>query len=283
MKNRMRQTDIIIMFFFGALALFVLIPIWYVFVVSVSTPESYARDDLHMIPYVLDFTQYKTALSNKQVFLSFITSVKVTLGGTALSMLVSTMGGYALSKKYLPGRKIIFRFIVVTMFFSGGMVPFYLVVKGLGITDTIWALILPLLVSSFNLILMKNHFVSIPVSLEESAKLDGCNDFQILFRIVLPVSKAVIATITLFYMVTYWNDYYQATLFINTNKKYPFQVVIRQMVIEQMVMGGSGLSGQTVEQFKMACVMIGILPMMLLYPFVQKFFNKGVMVGAIKE
>lgn len=283
MKKRIAWTDILFRIFFGIIAVLVVLPIWYVFVISVSTPESYARDSLHIIPRVVDWSQYKKALGNAQVYRSFFTSVKVTLGGTLMSILISVMGGYALSKKYLPGRKIIFRFIVITMFFSGGMVPFYLVVKGLGITDTIWALILPLLVSTFNLILLKNNFTSLPDSLEESAKLDGCNDFQILFQIVIPLSRAVIATIILFYMVTYWNDYYQATLFINTNKKYPFQVIIRQMVIEKMVIGGSGLSGQSVEQFKMACVMIGILPMMFLYPFVQRFFNKGVMVGAIKE
>ena len=161
--------------------------------------------------------------------------------------------------------------------------PYYLLIRGLGMNNTYFALIIPTAVNSFNLIVLKNHFLAFPQSLEESAKIDGYNDAQILAAIVVPLSRPIIATIALFYAVGYWNDYFQATLFISSTKMYPMQVVLRQMVIMQSVSGIHGLNGQAIEQFKMACVIIGILPMIAVYPFVQKFFAKGIMVGAVKE
>lgn len=276
-------TDIVVMGAFLLLTLLILLPLWYVLVISLSTAKSYAMDPLHLWPHAISLAQYKMVFTNAEVMRSFGVSLMVTLSGTVVSMLLSIMGGYSLSKKGMPGRRFLLTMIVITMFFSGGLVPYYLLVRNLGLNNTFFALILPMAINSFNLIILKNHFVSFPLSLEESAKLDGYNDVQILVRIVIPLSMPVIATIALFYAVGYWNDYFQATLFISSNKMYPMQVVLRQMIIQQSVVGIHGMNGQTIEQFKMACVVVGILPMLAMYPFIQRFFSKGVMIGAIKE
>ena len=276
-------TDIVVIVIFSFITLLVLLPLWYVLVISLSTPQSYAADSIHLWPRAISFNQYLSVFTNMDVMRSFGISVMITISGTLLSMLLSIMGGYSLSKRNMPGRKFLLTLIIITMFFNGGLVPYYLLVRNLGLNNTYFALILPLAINSFNLIILKNHFVSFPISLEESAKLDGYNDVQILVKIVVPLSTPVLATITLFYSVAFWNDYFQATLFISSNKMYPMQVVLRQMIIQQSVMGIHGMNGQSIEQFKMACVIVGILPMLAIYPFVQRFFAKGVMIGAIKE
>lgn len=281
--NRRTLTDHVLEVFFALMGLLVLLPLWYVLVVSLSTPQSYAADPVHLWPRTISFDQYAAVLRNSDVMRSFAISLMVTVVGTALSMLLSIGGGYALSKKEMPGRDLFLTLIIITMFFSGGLVPYYLLVRSLGLNNTYLALILPTAINSFNLIVLKNHFLSFPQSLEESAHIDGYNDIQILCRIVVPLSAPVIATITLFYAVGYWNDYFQATLFISSSKMYPMQVVLRQMVIMQTVAGNHGMNGQSIEQFKMACVIVGILPMLIIYPFIQNFFAKGIMIGAIKE
>lgn len=284
-RHRKKQSpvDILIVLAFVFLTLLLLLPLWYVLVISLSTPQSYAMDTIHLWPRIINFDQYVSVFTNKDVMRSFGISVMITTAGTALSMLLSIMGGYSLSKRYMPGRKLFLTLIIITMFFNGGLVPYYLLIRNIGLNNSFLALILPLSINSFNLIILKNYFVSFPVSLEESAKIDGYNDIQILVRIVIPLSMPIIATIALFYAVAYWNDYFQATLFITSTKMYPMQVVLRQMIIMQTVMGIHGMNGQSIEQFKMACVIIGILPMLIIYPFIQRFFSKGIMIGAIKE
>lgn len=281
--NKRTLTDYVLEVFFVIVGILVLIPLWYVLVVSLSTPQSYAFDPVHLWPWAITFEQYTAVFRNSDVMHSFAVSLAITLVGTTLSMLLSIGGGYALSKKDLPGRNFFLTMIIITMFFNGGLVPYYLLVRSLGLNNTYLALILPSAINSFNLVVLKNHFLSFPQSLEESAHIDGYNDIQILCRIVVPLSAPVIATITLFYAVGYWNDYFQATLFISSSKMYPMQVVLRQMVIMQTVAGNHGMNGQSIEQFKMACVIVGILPMLIIYPFIQNFFAKGIMIGAIKE
>ena len=195
------------------------------------------------------------------------------------------MGGYALSKDGLPGRNIIFRLFIFTMFFSGGLVPGYILVRGLHLDNTIWALTLPMAISTYNLILMKNYFTSINPSLEEAAKIDGYNDIQILLKIVLPMSKPVIAAISLFYAVTYWNDYFSAILYSSKEELIPFQIYLRNLIIVNAAANKVGISTgpSAYEQFKMAVVIIGIVPIVLVYPFVQKYFTKGIILGAVKE
>ncbi len=287
MKSRFKFgiADILIYLVLILFSLAILLPMWHILVISTSSPDVYLRDTYHLVPKSFSLGEYKRAFSSLGgIINSLFVSIKVTGLGTALSMLLTSMGAYVLSKKGLPGRNFLFKILVFTMFFSGGLVPFYVLVKNLHLDDTIFALTIPLAISTYNLIIMKNYFASLPESLEEAAKIDGYNDVQILFKIIIPVSKPVFAAVSLFYGVAYWNDYFMATLFISSNNMYPLQVVLRQMIIQNLVMAQVGVAtvASNPEQFKMACIIIGIIPVLIIYPFVQNSFSKGIMMGAVK-
>lgn len=285
-RKKFSLASFLIYTFLTFFALIILIPVWHIFVISTSSPTVYITDQYHLIPKSFSLAEYKRAFhSIGGIARALLISVETTVLGTALSMFLTCCGAYTLSKKDLPGRSILFRILVFTMFFSGGLVPFYILVRNLKLNDTILALTLPVAISTYNLIIMKNYFTGLPVSLEESAKIDGYNDIQILYKIIIPISKPVIAAISLFYAVGYWNDYFMATLFISSNKMFPLQIVFRQMIIQNMVLAQVGVQtvGSNPEQFKMACIIIGIIPVLCVYPFVQKYFTKGIMLGAVKE
>jgi len=285
-RKRFSLASFLIYAFLTVFALIILIPVWHIFVISTSSATVYITDPYHLIPKSFSLAEYKRAFhSIGGIARALLISVETTDLGTALSMFLTCCGAYTLSKKDLPGRTILFRILVFTMFFSGGLVPFYILIRNLKLNDTIFALTLPVAISTYNLIIMKNYFTGLPVSLEESAKIDGYNDIQILYKIIIPISKPVIAAISLFYAVGYWNDYFMATLFISSNKMFPLQIVLRQMIIQNMVLAQVGVQtvGSNPEQFKMACIIIGIIPVLCVYPFVQKYFTKGIMLGAVKE
>ena len=185
--NKRTRTDWFLEAFFFLFTLVVLLPLWYVFVVSLSTPQSYAMDSIHLWPRVLSMEQYASVLGNQDVMRSLGISLMITSIGTCISMFLTIGGGYALSKKELPGRNLYLTFIIITMFFSGGLVPYYLLIRSLGMNNTYFALFIPTAINSFNLIVMKNHFLSFPQSLEESARIDGYNDTQILYKIEVPL------------------------------------------------------------------------------------------------
>jgi putative aldouronate transport system permease protein len=286
MNKRINIFDVFNYMFLGMFAILVIIPIWHIIVISTSSMEVYVNDPYHMVMKSFNLGEYKRAIFDIGGILnSLIVTIKVTLLGTTVSMILTTMGAYVLSKKHLPGGKIIFKLILFTMFFNGGLVPFYILIKKLNFIDTIFALTIPLAISTYNLIIMKNYFLGLPESLEEAAKIDGYNDIQILFKIIIPISKPVIAAISLFYGVAYWNDYFMATLFINSNDMFPLQVVLRQMIIQNLVLAKVGVAStaSNPEQFKMACIIVGIIPVLCIYPFIQKYFSKGVLLGAVKE
>ena len=286
MKNKVNFFDVINVVLIALAVLLIFIPMWYIFVISTSTYSAYINDPYHLIPMSFTLQEYKRAfLNSRDMLLSLWVTIEVTVLGTLISMLLTIMGGYALSKDGLPGRNIIFRLFIFTMFFSGGLVPGYILVRGLHLDNTIWALTLPMAISTYNLILMKNYFTSINPSLEEAAKIDGYNDIQILLKIVLPMSKPVIAAISLFYAVTYWNDYFSAILYYSKEELIPFQIYLRNLIIVNAAANKVGISTgpSAYEQFKMAVVIIGIVPIVLVYPFVQKYFTKGIILGAVKE
>ncbi|WP_308635756.1 carbohydrate ABC transporter permease [Paenibacillus silvisoli] len=285
-QNKFTWTDMFIYFVLAAGSLMIFIPLWRILVISFSAQEVYLLDNYNLIPKSFSLTEYKRAFGNiGGIANALFNTVKITALGTTISMLLTSLGAYALSKSDLPGRNMMFRFLIFTMFFSGGLVPFYVLVRNLDFIDTIWSLVLPTAVSTYNLIIMKNYFASLPPSLEEAAKIDGYNDIQILFKIIIPISAPVFAAVSLFYGVALWNDYFLATLFINSNELFPLQVILRQMIIQDMVTAEVGISttGSNMEQFKMACIVIGMVPVLVIYPFVQKYFTKGIMLGAVKE
>ncbi|GGG16467.1 carbohydrate ABC transporter permease [Paenibacillus abyssi] len=269
------------------IALATILPFIHVVAGSFTTVAELAQKQFVLIPTVWSLDAYRYIFSTNTVFKSLLVSTGVTLAGTLFSMLLTSLMAYGLSRKDLDGRNIIMFMVLFTMLFSGGMIPTFLVVKEMGLIDSYAALIVPTAISAFNLIIMRNFFQNLPDGLEESAKIDGCGDWGILFRIVIPLSMPAIATISLFYAVTYWNTYFQAILYLNDANKWPVQVILRQIVIL-----ASGLAADTsgMEDFvrppeqtvKMAVIVVATLPILLVYPFLQKHFAKGALLGSIK-
>jgi putative aldouronate transport system permease protein len=228
---------------------------------------------------------YQYILSTPTIFTSIGVSLFVTVVGTFVAMVFTSFMAYALSRKYLHGRRFFNFLVVFTMLFSGGMIPSFILIQKLGLIDSLWALILPSAVSAYNMIIMRNFFQGIPDSLEESAKMDGCSNWGVFFRIILPLSLPSIATISLFYAVTFWNSYQGAILYINDSAKWPIQVLLRQIVIVSSGMNADASAVDVVppaQSIKMAVIIMSTLPMLMIYPFVQRFFVKGAMVGSVK-
>ncbi|MEK3731273.1 MULTISPECIES: carbohydrate ABC transporter permease [Paenibacillus] len=269
------------------IGLVTILPFLHVIAGSFTTVAELAQKRFVLFPTEWSLDAYRYIFSTNTIFKSLGVSVGVTFFGTMFSMLLTCLMAYGLSRKDLDGRNFIMFMVVFTMLFSGGMIPTFLVVKELGMIDTYAALIVPTAINAFNLIIMRNFFQNLPEGLEESAKIDGAGDWGILFRIVIPLSMPAIATISLFYAVTYWNTYMQAILYLNDGAKWPVQVILRQIVIL-----ASGLTADTssMEDFvrppeqtvKMAVIVVATLPILCVYPFLQKHFAKGALLGSIK-
>lgn len=249
-----------------------------------STQEVVAKRFI-LIPETFSLDAYRYILSTPTLFKSLAVSVGVTGVGTLVSMVLTSLMAYGLSRKYLNGRGFLNFLVVFSMLFSGGMIPTFLVVKAFGLIDSYWSLILPVAINAFNLIIMRNFFQALPDSLEESAKMDGCTDLGVFWKIMLPLALPSIATISLFYAVTYWNTYMTAILYINDSTKWPIQVLLRQIVIVSSGMQAEGSSVDVIppaQTIKMAVIVITTVPMLIAYPFVQKYFVKGALVGSVK-
>lgn len=239
--------------------------------------------------YPIDFTldAYKQILGRSQIWMSMKSTVIVTVLGTFLSLFLTVCAAYALSRDYLPGRKFFTGLILFTMYFSGGMIPTFLVVKQLGLYDTLAALFIPQFVNVFNFIVMRTFFRELPKELEEAARIDGASDIQTLARIILPLSLPIIATIGLFYAVGYWNSYFDALLYVQDPNKYTLQLRLRSLLfggeLNNSAANQEGLGTQVMSQsLKMATVAVSTIPILVVYPWLQKYFVKGVMVGSVK-
>lgn len=277
--------DIVNILFLTIFSLMCLIPFINILATSFATPAEITTRTFILFPRTFSLDAYRYILSTPTIFKSIGVSLFVTIVGTFISMVLTSFMAYALSRRYLHGRSFVNFLVVFTMLFSGGMIPTFLVVNNLGLIDSIWSLILPGAVSAYNMIIMRNFFQGIPDSLEESAKMDGCTDLGVFFRIILPLSLPSIATVSLFYAVNYWNTYQSAILYINDSSKWPVQVLLRQIVL---VSSGLNADASVVDvvppaqSVKMAVIIIATLPMLIAYPFVQKYFVKGAMVGSVK-
>ncbi|MBP1989469.1 carbohydrate ABC transporter permease [Paenibacillus eucommiae] len=255
----------------------------------VSESELIRRGNLILLPQHFDFTAYKVLLSKGSTIYNAygITLLRVTVG-TFLNLLLTSMMAYGLSRKGLPGRNGFITLVFITMLIGGGLIPTYLLLKGLQLLDTFWVMILPGLISAWNLIIMRNFFMQIPVEMEESATIDGASPFGILVRIVLPLSLPTFATIGLFYAVGHWNAWFDATIYINNTRLQPLQVILRQIVLSMtseelntaMMVGM--MEKPTAQSLKAAVIIITTLPILCVYPFLQKHFAKGVLTGSIK-
>lgn len=290
--NHIRQTPLWFTVLNGILMLFLVLitlyPFHYVIIGSISGDNIGAQQVYFLYPKRPDLGSYKMVFSTASIGRAYQNTLFVTSVGTTLSLLLTILTSYPLSKKYLYGRSFFTVVFYFTMLFNGGIVPTFLVIRDLNLINNIWVLILPKLISVYNMLLMINFFRSIPASLEESAKIDGASDITILWRIILPLSKPILATLTLFYAVNYWNSWFDALMYLNSNKYFPLQLVLREVVqaVDMSYVGGGGgdfsMSDTTIQSVRLATIVVAILPIMVVYPFLQKYFTKGVMIGAIK-
>ncbi|MCT4544715.1 MAG: carbohydrate ABC transporter permease [Vallitalea sp.] len=261
-----------------------LYPVIYVFSASISSGDAVATGKVILLPINITFDAYKQVTQDPYIWIGYLNTFFYTLVGTFVSMIVTICGAYPLSKKDLPGRKFFMLFAVITMWVNAGIIPTYLNFKSLGLTNTRTAIIIGFACSTFNMILLKNFFESVPSSLEESAKIDGASDFQVLIKIYWYLSKPALATVGLFYAVSRWNGYFWSMILLSDDKKVPLQVVLKRMIVE-MNFASENIDLPTnvnIQTFIYATIMISTIPMFILYPFIQKYFAKGIMVGAIK-
>ena len=280
--------DIAVYTFLVLLLAATVIPILHIGAVSLSSGAAISQGRVFITPVEITAESYKAIFRAGTVARSFKNSVILVTLGTATNMLLTCTMAYPLTKKRMTFHGFYTGLVVFTMFFSGGLIPTFLVVRSLGLYDSIWALILPVGISVWNLIIMRTFFQSIPTEMEESVFLEGGNDLHAFFLIVLPLSKAAIATITLFYLVFHWNGWFTALIYLRTDTKYPLQLILRNIIIENMMseeldaVESDDFLVVTEESIKYATLFISIIPMLLIYPFIQKHFVKGVMIGSLK-
>ncbi|MEK3722605.1 carbohydrate ABC transporter permease [Paenibacillus sp. FSL H8-0034] len=267
------------------IALLTLFPFLYVVVISITPESEVIRRGLVLIPESVTFNAYKTVFgSGSGILPAYQITLFRTIVGTALNLLFTLLGAYVLSKKALPGRSGLLLFVIFTMLFSGGLIPTYIVVRSLELTNTVWALIVPGLISVFNLVVVKGFFEQLPVELEESAKVDGAGELRVLFTIILPLSLPSIATIGLFYAVGHWNSYFDAVIYLNKASLMPLQVILRNILLSSQNQNMEQVNDATVSSLaiQMASVIVSTVPILCVYPFIQNHFAKGVMIGAVK-
>ncbi len=277
-KKKLTLFDYILYVVFAILSLIIIVPIWKVLIDSFNAVGVYK---FQLWPSDPTFAGYLTIFSTAKLFRPFVNSVVTTIIGTLLGLVMSTLGGYVLNQYEMPGRNIISYFLLFTMIFSGGMIPEYLVMKRLGLVDNMWILVVKHGMNVYNLVLMKNFFEGIPGTLYEAAKLDGCTPMQIFYKIVLPLSKAALASIGLMFAVTIWNDYSTVQIYITNPTQVNFQYQLRVMIMD----GDTPTTAYKVSQNTLyyASIVCAILPFMVAYPFLQDYFVQGVNVGAVKE
>jgi putative aldouronate transport system permease protein len=274
----------------GMIGIITFFPLYYVFVISFTDPSVYSSNEFNLLPMKWSLASYKYLMSTDAFLHAIGNSIFLAVVGTGLSLLVTSCLSYAISRKRLQGRKGMMLLILLTTLFNPGIIPPYLLIRDLHLINSTWSLILPVLTSGWYVLLMKGFFDSIPVSLEEAARIDGCNDVSVWYRVILPLSLPSLAAFGLFYAVAYWNTFFTALLYINDFTKQPLQVLLQNMLIDaSTAAGGSAAAEMMAEQrippetLKMAAVVIATVPILLVYPFLQKHFAKGAMVGSVKE
>lgn len=275
--------------FVALLVVITFYPFWDLFILSISPRSDALKPGLRLFTSAPTLEAYKTVFESREILRSFWNSLVRVVLGTVLSLGLTALTAYPLSKRDMPFNKIITFVVLFTMIFSGGMIPAYLLIKDLKIMNTIWALILPTAVTAYNLIIMRNFIEGLPISLEESARIDGASYFTIWYKIILPLSKPVLATVMLWIAVAHWNNYFDAMIYMHDRSKYTLPVVLRRILLEneldKFLPAGAVDTGnmpQTPETTKGAIVMVSTIPIICVYPFIQKYFTKGVMLGAVK-
>jgi putative aldouronate transport system permease protein len=276
-------------FALSVILLLILYPLLYVVSASLSDPIALVNGKVWLLPVEPSLDSYKHVFENQDIWMGYRNTVFYAFFGTIINLALTVMAAYPLSRRDLKGRSVFAVILVFTMFFSGGLVPTYLVVRRLGMVNTIWAMLIPNAINTYNVIVMRTFFqTTIPDELREAAFIDGSNNVSFLARIVLPLSGPVIAVMVLFYGVFHWNDFFTALIYLSNRKLAPLQIILREILIqtqtEEMIGSDAGFAERVMrsEQLKYAVIFIASLPMLMLYPFLQRYFVKGVMIGAIK-
>lgn len=265
--------------FLAMICFIVVIPIWNVIITSFAEDKDVMGGVYLLVPKSFTLRSY-TRVLNSGYMRGFWNSMYIAVVGTVVAMVITVPLGYALAQRKLIARNFFLKMVSLTLVFDAGIMPMYVLVRQLGLIDSSWSLILPFAISTFNLIIIKNFMVSIPESFVESAALDGCNDLMALILIVLPMSVPILAAVTLFYFVSFWNRYTEAVMFINNSARYTLQVMLRALIYQSD--GSLGEGNIVYENTKMAVMVLGMLPVMAIYPFVQRYFVSGLMLGGVK-
>lgn len=291
MRGSDRIIDIVMMILICIFVLAVLYPLYYILIASVSDPYDVYAGKTFLLPSGFTLEGYMKVFREEAIAVGYLNSILYTAVGTLISTVLVIITAYPLSKKEMPGRKPIMIFYLITMYFSGGLIPTYLVVANTGLLNSMWALILPGGVSVFNVIVARTYLESsIPQEMYEAAKMDGCGHLKTFLKIVVPLSKPIIAVMVIFAMVAFWNDWFTALIYMNDKGKYPLQLALRQVLIQSQASatamsgmdGGYAEANRITELIKFSSMVVGAVPMLIAYPFVQKYFEKGLMVGAVK-
>ncbi|MDD9269088.1 putative aldouronate transport system permease protein [Bacillus sp. 3255] len=266
----------------------VLYPLIFIVSASFSDPALVLSGEVVLLPKQITLDAYRNVFENEQIWNGYGNTIIYTLVGTLINLLMTTLAAYPLSRPDLPGRGIIMFFVTLTMFFSGGLIPSYLLVKNLGMVDTMWALVIPGAIATYNLIVMRTYFqTSIPWEIQEAAHIDGCSNWKLLTHVILPLSKPILAVMILFYAVGHWNSYFNALIYIRSKDLYPLQLVLREVLMVNSADAADsnvGLESKVLlaESIKYVVIIISSLPVLVMYPFVQRHFVKGVMIGSLK-
>ncbi|MCY8907302.1 carbohydrate ABC transporter permease [Bacillus atrophaeus] len=281
-----RMFDVCNILFLGGVGAITILPFLYIIAGSFATEAELAQRSFFIFPKTFTLDAYRYVFSTPTFIRSMGVSIFITVVGTAVQLFFTFTMAYPLAKRHVKGRNLLLNLVIFSMLFSGGMIPTYIVVKSLGLLDSYWALILPMAINPFNLIIIKNFFQQLPRELEESAKIDGCSEIGVFWRIALPLSKPVIATFALFYAVGIWNDFFHALLYINDSAKWPLQMVLRQVTILSDLTAANGDMVQNTvppeQGIKLAVIVIATIPILAVYPFLQKHFAKGILIGSVK-
>lgn len=287
-RKRFDMIDVVVFILLTLWMLLIIIPFVNAIAISFATQKEYVDNPLMLFPSEPTLKSYELLFNDYRIWTGFRTSFLIVLIGVPANMLLTTVLAYGTSRGDYPGKKIIIGGILFTMLFNGGIIPLYLQMKEFHLTNTLWSVVLAGTVNVFYFVIMRNYFQSLPESLIESARLDGAGEWRVLGHIILPLSKPIIATLTLFYLVDRWNEWYNALIFIRDTEMQPLQLVLRSIVMESSIVNNvtSAAAMEQMQNFdmgvKMAAVIVTILPVMCVYPFLQKHFAQGVMVGAVK-
>jgi putative aldouronate transport system permease protein len=285
-QGKLSPADWIIYSVIGLISLISILPFIYVLSISFTDPGNYMPFSFYVFPKKWSLESYRYILSTHSFINSLRSTVFITVVGTAANLAVTLTFAYGLTKTRVPGFRAFHTLVIITLFFNAGTIPTFLLVRNLRLLNSLWALILPVLTSAWDIVVVRSFFLSIPGTLEEAARIDGCNDLGVFFRIVLPLSMPVIATFTLFFAVRHWNTYFNALIYISDTQKWTLQLMVKQLVIDSDASGiGQSVGADTAppqETMRMASVVLSMLPIMCVYPFLQKHFAKGVMIGSVK-